>query len=123
MPENSQKINLIQLTQFLFYFLAASWLVEGLISLARSSQTDLPDQPISLLVMALLLLVNVAALFTSGLGLGKAKKSYYYFALIVLTVNLILTITDKIGLFDLFTLFLNLLILALLTKTRKLFSH
>ncbi|MBP6470897.1 MAG: hypothetical protein KBE23_14785 [Chloroflexi bacterium] len=45
----------------------------------------------------------------------------FYVALAVLLVNIVLTVTDQFGLFDLLTLLLDLIILALLLAGRRQF--
>ncbi len=58
-----------------------------------------------------------AGMVAAGLGLGR-RRVWYYFALAVLAVNIVLTVTDQFGAFDLATLLLDLILLGLLVITR-----
>ena len=65
-------------------------------------------------MMAALMLGNGAALAAAGWGLGRQSPSFYFFAVAVLVVNILMTITDQMGLWDWLTLALEVLLLGLL---------
>lgn len=71
-------------------------------------------------IIAMLMFVNAAVLIWIGWGIGKGQRLYYYFGLLVLAGNIILTLTDEFGIFDLVTLILaaGLLILLIVTKSK-----
>ncbi len=84
---------------------------------------DSLDSPFATVIIATLMLGNTAAMWVSGYGLGKNRKIYYYFGTIVLIVNLVLTLTDQVGLFDWITLVIDLVLVGLLLATRTSFLH
>ena len=53
-----------------------------------------------------------------GVGLGKRQRRFYYLAILVLAVTIILTFTDEFGLLDLLTLIMDGVLLGLLIATR-----
>ena len=104
---------LIRMTQALFYFNAALWLAIGILSLVRSSNND-QVQPATPWIIAILMLGNVAALLLCGWGIGTRQKRYLYLALAVLAINILLTVTDQVGVLDLATLAIDVILLGLL---------
>jgi len=110
----------IRIVRILFYLNAAIWLVFGLISLYRLWRGD-NAYLITILVIAILMFGNVVALTFSGFVLKWRQKRWFWLATAVLLINIILTFTDQIGIFDLITLLLDLLILSLLITNRDWF--
>ena len=104
--------------QILFFILAAIWLLFGILSLIRMAN-DATDQTITLWVVAVLVVANAGAMLVAGLGLGSGHRLFYYFALVLLAANLVLTVTDQFGIFDLATLLIDAAVLVLLLVTRK----
>jgi hypothetical protein len=66
-----------------------------------------------------MMLGNVAAMCLSGILLGWRNQWFYFFAVFVLVINIVLTVTDQFGFFDLATLILDLVIFWLLISIRK----
>jgi hypothetical protein len=54
-----------------------------------------------------------------GVGLARRQNIFYYLALAILAVNIVLTVTDQFGLFDAITLIFDLAILARLLVFRR----
>lgn len=79
--------------------------------------------PVVTLIIAALMLGNAAAMWVSGYGLGKNRKIFYYFGIVVLFVNLVLTVTDQVGLIDWITLVIDLVLAGLFLATRKSYLH
>jgi hypothetical protein len=101
----------------LFYLIAAIWLAFGFVSLLRAQQHG--NLPLMIAVLlGILMFGNAAALFWMGWGIGKEPQGYYYPALVLIVVNIILTFTDEFGFFDGLTLLIDLVILALLLAGR-----
>jgi hypothetical protein len=69
-------------------------------------------------IIAILMLGNAGAMLLSGIGLGRRSRLFYVFALGVLLVNLVLTVTDQVGLLDLLMGALDLVLLGLLIAVR-----
>lgn len=107
--------------QAMFFLNAAIWLLFGVFSLVRMAARN-PDQAMTVWIVAILIYGNVGAMLWAGIGLGKQRKRFYYFAILVLAVNIVLTVTDQFGIFDLITLLIDLALLGFLIATRKRYS-
>jgi hypothetical protein len=121
MTFSPNNINPIRVAQGLFFMNAVLWLLFGIISIAQMADSN-SEQEITMGIFAALMVGNIAAMVISGIWLGKAHKQYYYFALMVLTVNVILTVTDEYGLFYIITLLIDLVLFGLLIAARKRYS-
>lgn len=109
MHRSSQAPFVIRAVQYLYYISAALWAVFGIVNII---QFGLSSQ---LMWMIIALMVgNAAALLFSGLWLRYQSKWGYLFAAAILALNIILTITDQFGVFDLITLVLYLVLAGLL---------
>ncbi len=71
------------------------------------------------IIMALLMLGNAAAMLISGLGLGMYSRLLYIFAVLVIGINILLTFPDQLGVYDIVTVALDLIILGLLIAIRR----
>lgn len=111
----------ICIVRFLFYLNAVIWLLLGLISLYRLGTGD-NAYPVTMLVVAILMFGNVVALMLSGFMLKWPQKRWFWLGTAVLLINIILTFTDQVGLFDLLTLLLDVIILSLLIANRDWFE-
>jgi len=112
-PPSKQPVQ-IALAQVLFFLNAAIWVFFLILFLS--------DQASSW-VIPILMAGNALAMLVCGLGLGKRNRYFYYLSLAVVGINIILTVTDEVGLFDYITLLLDLVILTLLIASRKGFAH
>jgi len=104
--------------QILLYINAAIWMILGIVTPLRVSQNN-PESTIILWIIAILMAGNAGMMLLCGWGLGTDHRLFYYLALIVMAVNIILTFTDQFGLLDFLTLVIDLAILALLIACRK----
>ena len=107
--------------QALFYFNTAIWLIFGIASLVKLAESS-SGQPVILWVVGVLMFGNAAAMLLAGLGLGARRRLYYYFALAVLGVNILLTFTDQFGILDFATLVIDVVLFGLLIATRGLYQ-
>ena len=110
----------IRMAQILLFMNAAVWLLFGFISLVRMAM-DESAATSTLLVVAVLMFGNVAALLIAGVVVRKPQKRWFWLVTAVLLINIILTFTDQVGIFDLLTLLLDLLILSLIIANRAWF--
>ncbi len=110
----------LQLTQFLFLFTAAVLVVFGVGSFMRGSENQ--NQVVLYAIYALLMFGDAAAMLICAFQLHRKKRPIYWFAVIVLALNIVLTIFDQFGFIDLLFLLLNLLTLIILFSTRKEFN-
>jgi hypothetical protein len=108
----------LRIAQALFFLNAAIWLVFGITSLGRITN-DSPSGQITALVVGILMFGNAAAMLLSGLLIGKGKRRYYFLAAAVLTINIILTFTDQVGLLDWITLAIDLALAGFLFAAWK----
>ena len=104
--------------QSLFFLNAAIWLVFGIVTLLGMA-TRHPEQAVAYGIIAFLMFGNVGAMILSGLAIGKRHRLFYFFALAVLGINIVLTVTDQFGVFDLITLLIDVCLLGLLIAIRK----
>ena len=69
-----------------------------------------------------LMFANALILLLVAWGLGRGSRFLYWLGLAQVMLNLILSVTDQIGLWDLLVLLLNAIILALLFAQRRRFG-
>ena len=117
MSSSNGQQNLVRLTQLCFILNAALWFVLGAINLANIAGVS--GQVVGIIALGVLMLANGAVLLVTGLGLGRQRRWLYYFAVVVVVVNLVLTVTDEFGPLDLVVLALNAILLVLLVVVRK----
>ncbi len=108
----------VAIAQALFFVNAGIWLVIGALTLVRVGGSD-ANRAITVGIIVVLMLGNVGAMLLAGVGLGRRQRRFFYFAIAVLAVNIVLTVTDQFGLLDLITLILDLFLFGLLLATRK----
>ena len=73
------------------------------------------------IVYSILMAVDAACMFVCGLFLNRKIELIFWFAVTLLSLNIILTIFDQFGLADFLFLFLNLITLVPLLIFRKEF--
>ncbi len=117
MAQLRQLSNRLRWVRDLFLLNAALWLVIGGISLVRiAHNTTLPIAALCMIVV--LMLGNAGVMIFCGWKMVKRPQRYYYFAVAVVVVNLILTVTDEFGIFDLIVLISNSVLLISLLAVR-----
>jgi lysylphosphatidylglycerol synthetase-like protein (DUF2156 family) len=77
------------------------------------------DMKIMYNVFAVLMLGDAIAMLVCGLYINRHIKTIFWFAVIVLSLNIVLTIFDQFGLIDFLFSLLNIITLALLLVLRK----
>lgn len=97
----------------LFMLTASLWLFFAALSLARFESST------GKWIVTGLMFANAALLFFVGWGVRAGKHGFYYLALAVLGINLLLTVTDQFGLFDLIYLVVAGVLFGLLIATRR----
>lgn len=109
MQDPKQNPFAIQAIRYLFYLCAAIWVVFGIINIIRFGFASS-----TMLLIITLMFSNAAVMYFSGLWLRYQNKWGYLFAAGILGLNILLTITDQFGIFDLITLALYLLLAGLM---------
>ena len=109
---------LIRLGRWLFWLNAAVWLIFGVWSIVRIG-SGAPGSPITLWIIAILMLGNVIAFLWCRWAIQQ-QASWYRFAVIaILAVNILLTFTDQFGIFDFLTLLLDLILLGIVLNLHQ----
>ena len=101
----------------LFYLNAILWLVYTIyiyFDMAVLNRNELSADIVTIYV-----LVNAVVMFVSGLMLGKQKKTAFYFALIVVILNALLTILNLSDFVFVIAFILDIIILWALLPLRK----
>ena len=109
---------MIKLLRALFFLDAAIWLAFA-VAIYMRIIPGIPDQEPAVGMMAALMLGNAAALAAAGWGLGRQSPIFYFFAVAVLVINILMTITDQMGLWDWLVLALEVVMLALLLSVAR----
>lgn len=105
------------IAQALFFLNTFIWL--GLAAYVLYDMTVINNNRLSAVLVGIFMLGNAAMMLVNGILLGKRQTWAYYFAVFVLTVNIILTFTDQFGFWDLLTLIVDLILFVILLSIRK----
>ncbi|MBI5963193.1 MAG: hypothetical protein HY863_06945 [Chloroflexi bacterium] len=105
--------------KYLFFVIATALIFLAAGSFMRVNKN--PDMLIVYAVYAMLMLGDALAMLICGLYIDRKTKSVFWFAIIILGLNIFLTIFDQFGLIDLIFVLLNLVTLAPLLVLRKEF--
>jgi hypothetical protein len=108
----------VKAAQGLFYLIGGIWILLGVVYLVRSAGGT-PSQSIGVWVISFFMLANATVLLLIGVGIGRRQKRFLYLGILVLAANILLTVTDEFGFFDLITLLIDLGLLGLLVATRS----
>lgn len=115
-PQNRSRVpTSVSIARALFLLNAVIWVLLAAATLLRSANGLAWG-------LALLMLANAGVMLWAGRGIGRRQKRFYYLALAVLAVNIVLTVTDQFGALDLSTLVIDVLLFALLIVTRGEYS-
>jgi hypothetical protein len=112
---------LVRAAQALFFLNTGIWVGLGFWSLVKLAKGN-SDSTITGLIIAAMMFGNALAMLASGIGLGKRQKRFFYLALAILLVNIILTVTDQFGILDFLTLVIDLALLGFLIADRRNYS-
>jgi hypothetical protein len=107
----------IKTAQGLFFFNALIWLAFGIYTLFGMAERY-PGQ-VTVYVVGIMMIGNVGAMALSGILLSKQNKWFYYFAVFVLAINILLTFTDQVGFFDIATFAVDIVLFGILISLRK----
>lgn len=102
---------------YLFFITAIVLVVFGISSFTRVN-TD-PDMKMMYNIYAVLMFGDAIAMLICGLYINRQMKLIYWFAVVVLSLNIILTVFDQVGLIDVLFMLLNVVTLAVLFVLRR----
>jgi hypothetical protein len=88
--------NRIKIVQALLILQAIIWFVFGVWTWIRQSMPL-----VATLILSALMLANAIIFLGIAWGIGKQIKLVFYFGLLFLFANLVLSVTDEFGIFDL----------------------
>jgi len=111
------KHNLTPLVRYSFFFTALVLAVFGVNSLMRFNPS--PDIRAIYMVYGTLVLGDALAMLLCGFFINRTIPAVFWFAVTILSLNILLTIFDQIGLIDLLFVLLNASTLGLLANFRK----
>jgi hypothetical protein len=114
----SETGKLVRLARALFYLNAAAWFIFGALSLLRMADGS-SDMSFTLWIVAILMFGNVGAMVLCGAVLVRRQRRFYFLAVGVLMINVVLSVTDEFGVFDLVTMMIDVVLLGLLFAIRK----
>ena len=110
----------LRAAQLLLLLNSLLWIGLGVYSLFHFPFGDV-HQIIARVVVALMF-ANALTFFLIAWGLGRGSRFLYWLGLAQVAVNLLLSVTDQISLWDLLVLLLNAITLALLFAQRRRFG-
>jgi hypothetical protein len=90
------------------------WLIFGAVTVYRLTAGKTYGHPAAGVVVAVLMFGNALAFLVSGWGLSRYPRFFVVISLLLVVVNIILSFTDQVGLFDILTAGVDVMILALL---------
>ena len=73
-------------------------------------------------VISGLMFINALGFLGVAWGVGRGSRLLFWLGLVQVTVNLVLSVTDQIGLLDLVVLLLNAVLVGLMFARRKQFG-
>ena len=76
-----------------------------------------------MLVIAALIFGNAGAMLIAGIGIGRKNRWLYYFGILVLLANIVLTFTDQFGWLDFVTLVFDVFLLGFIVFGRAHFAR
>ncbi len=108
----------VRVAQALLPVNSGIWIIFGLVSLVRIPGSA-TISPITAWIIALLIVANAALMLGIAWGLEKNQKLFNPLGIAFISINLLLTITDDFGLFDLLALCIDLALLIALIVARR----
>jgi hypothetical protein len=105
----------------LFFLIGGIWIVFGVAALLGTVGGALGPSIVAWIVAGLMF-ANAGALIWIGWRLEEGDRRTYILGIAVLAVNILLTVTDEFGFFDLITLLIDLTLLTLLIANRSKFA-
>ena len=114
------KNNIEKFLQILLQVKAGIWLVFSIWYFFRFYFQS-PNNKAGVVIVSVLMLGNAIVFGGFSFLINRKLKAVYYFLIFYVALNVLLTFTDQLGVYDVIVFVLDLLILAILTKWKNLF--
>ena len=101
------------------FLMGVVWLIFGAVTVYRLIAGKSYGHPAVRVVVAGLTFGNALAFLISGWGLDRYPRFFIIFALLLVAVNIILSFTDQVGLYDVLPAGVDVIILVLLVWTSR----
>jgi hypothetical protein len=101
------------ITKALFFLIGGIWVVFGIVGLIRAGDGAFESSNAAWII-ASLMFANACVLIWIGWRLKEGAKRTYMLGIAVLATNILLTLTDEFGFFDLVTLLIDITLVLLL---------
>ena len=112
--EKGTDLTTLRTTRALFYVDAALWLVLGLAGVFVALRTGSPMR----WIYSALMLINAGALVWLGTAIASGRGAPFRLAILYMTLNAVLSVTDQFGWIDAVVLLLSLSVLGMLFLSR-----
>jgi uncharacterized membrane protein YgdD (TMEM256/DUF423 family) len=116
--DSSATPRVVTALRILFVVNAALWIALGAFTLSRMASGSSEQASVAGILAAMMAAYALVLCFVAW-SLGRRKKIFYYFAVLVVLGTIVLTFTDQFGLADIIGLALNVGLLALLFAARR----
>ncbi len=113
--EDYQTSTLLKRTRILFFVNAVFWLILGMLSLSFRA---LDDGSLARWVITVLMLINGLVMIWFGIMIISGSSLVFTLAILYMSLNVVLSITDQFGWVDALILLLNLCLLGSLLVSR-----
>jgi len=119
MRNNPEKISPLKknLTRSFFYLNAMLWFIYGIY--VYYDMAVLNNNKDSADLVTIFVFVNAIAMFVCGIVFGGPKRWSYYFPLVVVILNMLLTLLNIVELFFTFVFMIDLILLVMVLPLRK----
>jgi len=111
----NKKMRKINLIKNLMFLKASVWSVFAVSHFLRNTEMSF--------FLGSLMIVDALIFFLIGWKIDQYKKPIYYFALVFIGINILLTIFDQMGVYDFIILFVDLIVFFFLFFSRKVFTR
>lgn len=113
--DKNQTSPMLKLTRAMFFLNALTWLIFGVLSMFLAVEVGTPTR----WVITLLMVANAGGMFWFGLMIASGRIRIFFFAILYVALNIVLSIADQFGMIDALILLLNLCLLGLLFVTKQ----
>ena len=110
----------MRIIQTLLYIKSLIWLVFSIYTWVEYSGSHVKS--VSMVTLIVLLFLNAILFAVFSFLIEKKKKWLFYLIVLFLLANIVLTVTDQVGIFDVLVLVIDFMLLNLVFLKRKDFK-